>query len=74
MKGVEDLDVFKLAHQLALKTYSVAKKFPRDETFSLVDQVRRAASLARGYQCAAHFDVSRIPETWKFPLRIRPCP
>ena len=24
MKSVEDLDVFKLAHQLALKTYSTA--------------------------------------------------
>jgi hypothetical protein len=29
MKSVEDLDVFKLAHQLALKTYSTTKVFPR---------------------------------------------
>jgi hypothetical protein len=27
MKSVEDLDVFKLAHQLALKTYSATKVF-----------------------------------------------
>ena len=40
---VEDLDVFKLAHQLALKSYSVTKAFPKEETFSLVDQMRRAA-------------------------------
>jgi hypothetical protein len=33
MKSVEDLDVFKLAHQLALKIYSVTKTFPREETF-----------------------------------------
>jgi hypothetical protein len=32
MKSVEDLDVFKLAHQLALKTYSTTKGFPREET------------------------------------------
>ena len=32
MKSVEDLDVFKLAHQLALKTYSTTKTFPREET------------------------------------------
>ena len=32
MKSVEDLDVFKLAHQLALKTYAVTKQFPREET------------------------------------------
>ena len=44
MNSVEDLDVFKLAHQLALKTYSVTKKFPREETYSLVDQMRRAAA------------------------------
>jgi len=40
MKSVEDLDVFKLAHQLALKTYSTNKTFPSAETFSLVDQVQ----------------------------------
>ena len=44
MKSVVDLDVFKLAHQLALKTYSTTKTFPRAETFSLVDQMRRAAT------------------------------
>ena len=31
MKSVEDLDVFKLAHQLALKIYSTTKGFPREE-------------------------------------------
>jgi len=44
MNSVEDLDVFKLAHQLALKTYSVTKVFPKEELFSLGDQTRRAAS------------------------------
>jgi len=29
MKSVEDLDVFKLAHQLAVKTYSTTKTFPK---------------------------------------------
>ena len=43
MKSVEGLDVFKLAHRLALRTYSVTKNFPKGETFSLVDQMRRAA-------------------------------
>ena len=44
MNSVEDLDVFKLAHQLALKIYSATKNFPKEETYSLVDQTRRAAS------------------------------
>lgn len=43
MNSVEDLDVFKLAHQLALKTYSAIKAYPREELFSLGDQTRRAA-------------------------------
>src|ERR1044072_3884245 len=43
MNSVEDLDVFKLAHQLALRAYSVTKEFPREELFSLTDQTRRAA-------------------------------
>src|SRR5687768_12796718 len=41
--SVEDLDVFKLAHELALKVYSVTKNFSREEMYSLVDQMRRAA-------------------------------
>ena len=32
MKSVEELDVFKLAHELALKTYSTTKVFPKEET------------------------------------------
>ena len=44
MKSVEDLDVFKLAHELALKVYAVSKKLPRDEQFGLISQMRRAAS------------------------------
>jgi four helix bundle protein len=43
MTSLEDLDVFKLAHQLALKTYTVTKAFPKEELFSLGDQTRRAA-------------------------------
>ena len=44
MNSVEDLDVFKLAHHLTLKVYSMTKTFPKEETFSLVDQMRRAAA------------------------------
>ena len=41
MKSVEELEVFKVAHQLALETYRITKRFPKEETFSLVDQMRR---------------------------------
>jgi len=44
MRSVEELDVFKLAHDLTLKVYEVTAGFPKEETFSLVLQMRRAAS------------------------------
>jgi 23S rRNA-intervening sequence protein len=45
MNSVEDLDVFKLAHQLTIKIYAVTKTFPKEETYSLVDQMRRASDF-----------------------------
>jgi len=43
-RRVEDLDVFKLAHELALDIYRVTRRFPQDERFGLVAQLRRAAT------------------------------
>jgi len=59
MNSVEDLDVFKLAHQLALKTYSATKVFPKEELFSLGDQTRRAASRRHSFR---RFENSRNVE------------
>ena len=44
MNSVEDLDVFKLAHKLALKAYAATRTFPREELFGLGSQVRRATA------------------------------
>ena len=44
MKSVEQLDVFKLAHELALQVYKATIKFPRHARFALVNQMRRAAT------------------------------
>lgn len=43
MKSVEEMDVFKLSHQLVLAIYKITKMFPEDEKFGLVAQMRRAA-------------------------------
>ena len=43
MKCVEDLDVFKLAHEMALKIYAITQSFPDDERYGLSSQMRRAA-------------------------------
>jgi len=41
---VEDLDVFKLAHDLALKIYKTTAVYPEGERFGLISQMRRAAT------------------------------
>lgn len=43
MKKVEDLDVFKLSHSLALEIFKLTKTFPEEEKFGLISQMRRAA-------------------------------
>jgi len=41
---IEDLDVFKLSHQLTLEIYKITEKFPSSEKFGLVSQMRKAAA------------------------------
>jgi four helix bundle protein len=38
------LEVYKFSRELALECYSITKKFPTDEKFALVQQLRRAAT------------------------------
>ena len=44
MKDFRKLQVWDKAHQLALTLYHVTASFPRDETYGLASQIRRAAS------------------------------
>ena len=44
IESVEELDVFKRAHQATLRIYEISRKFPADEKFGLVSQMRRAAA------------------------------
>ena len=55
MQGFRDLKVFQLAYKLALEFFYESKAFPKDERFSLTDQIRRssrsvAANIAEGYR------------------------
>ena len=43
MKSVEDLDVFKLAHEITLEIYHLTDKFPDCEKYGLISQIRRAS-------------------------------
>ena len=44
IKSVEELEVFKRAHQVTVKTYKISREFPADEKFGLISQMRRAAA------------------------------
>jgi four helix bundle protein len=37
------LEVYKLARQLSLEIFKVSKSFPKEEMYSLTDQIRRAS-------------------------------
>ena len=42
-RGYRDLKVYKLAYQLALDIHEVTKTFPKEEKYSLTDQIRRSS-------------------------------
>ena len=44
VKSVEELEVFKDGHNLTLTIYKISRKFPAEEKFSLIQQIRRAAA------------------------------
>jgi four helix bundle protein len=41
--SVKETKVYKLAFELAMEIYEVSKKFPKEETYSLTDQIRRSS-------------------------------
>lgn len=44
MQNYKDLKVWDKAHQLTVNVYQESKSFPKEETYSLTNQLRRAAS------------------------------
>lgn len=40
---VKDLKVYRMAYDLALKVFEISKNFPKEETYSLTDQIRRSS-------------------------------
>ena len=41
--GYRDLKVYQMAYQLALDIHQVTKTFPKEEEYSLTDQIRRSS-------------------------------
>ena len=43
IKSVKDLKVYNLSYELAMKIFTLTKKFPKEEIYSLTDQIRRSS-------------------------------
>jgi four helix bundle protein len=44
MRNFQDLSIWQRSHLLTLKIYSVTKKFPKEEMFGIISQMRRSSS------------------------------
>ena len=43
IKNVKDLKVYQLSYQLAMEIFEITRKFPKEETYSMTDQMRRSS-------------------------------
>jgi four helix bundle protein len=64
-KTFRDLDAWKKSHEFVLNVYSITKSFPKDETFGLTSQFRRAAvsiaaNIAEGFRKRGKADKMRM--------------
>jgi four helix bundle protein len=55
LRGHKDLKVFQLAYKLAMQIYLESKRFPKEEAYSMTDQIRRSSrsvttNIAEGYR------------------------
>ena len=55
LRGHRDLKVFQLAYSLAMEIFNLSKSFPREEVYSLTNQIRRSslsvpANIAEGFR------------------------
>ena len=41
--SAKDLDVYKKAYSLAMQIFKISQKFPKEEQYSLTDQIRRSS-------------------------------
>ena len=48
VKSFRDLEVYKLSRQLSKEIFEISKGFPKEEMFSLTDQVRRSSRSIGG--------------------------
>lgn len=65
MQNYKDLKVWEKAHAFVLEIYKVSKAFPKEETYSLISQIRRAsysipANIAEGCGKKTQLDLANF--------------
>lgn len=55
LRGYRALKVYQLAYRLAMEIFNLSKSFPKEERYSLTDQIRRSSrsvcgNIAEGYR------------------------
>ena len=67
MQSFRNLQVWEKSHRLTLDIYASSKTFPRDETFGLTSQMRRASAsigmnIAEGCCRKSDIEMARFPQ------------
>ncbi|HEV3256272.1 MAG TPA: four helix bundle protein [Gemmataceae bacterium] len=67
IQSFRDLDVYKLGREQSRKIFAVTRSFPREERFSLTDQIRRS-SRAVGAIIAEGWAKRKYPDAFVYKL------
>jgi four helix bundle protein len=63
--GLENLWIYKLAEDLEIKIHEITKRFPKDEIFRTVDQIRRSSASVSN-NMAESYHKSTVKEKKRF--------
>jgi four helix bundle protein len=63
IRSHKELEVYKLAFDAAMKIFEISKGFPKEETYSLTDQIRRSSRSVCSNQAEA-FRKRRYPKSF----------
>lgn len=67
IRSHKELEVYKLSFNSAMKIFEITKRFPKEELFSLTDQIRRSSRSVSSNLSEA-FRKRRYPKSFVFKL------
>ena len=63
IRSHKELEVYKLAYENAMKIFNISRQFPKEETYSLTNQIRRSSRSVCG-NLAEAFRKRRYPKAF----------